>query len=45
MKFDFWEDIMSQSSYVKFQPYQVKGMFGGGRNLNSWKMLRVEGLG
>ena len=30
MKFDVWKDIMSQSSYIKFQPYPVKGMFGGG---------------
>ena len=30
MKFDVWKDIMSQSSYSKFQPYPVKGMLGGG---------------
>ena len=35
---------MSQGSYIKFQPYPVKEMLGG-RNLNSWKILRVEGSG
>ena len=46
MKFDVWKGIMSQSSYVKFQLYPVKGMLGGrGRNLSSWKMLRMEGSG
>ena len=46
MKFDVWKYIMSQSSYIKYQPYAVKGMLrGGGRNLNSWKKLRVEGSG
>ena len=30
MKFDIWKDIMSQSSYIKFQTYPVKGMLGGG---------------
>ena len=44
MKIDVWKDIMSQSSYIKFQPYLVKGMLGGG-DLNSRKMLRVEGSG
>ena len=46
MKFDVWKDIMSQSSYIKYRPYPVKGKLGGGgRNLKSWKMLRVEGSG
>ena len=29
MKFDVWKDIMSQSYYIKFQPYPVKGMLKG----------------
>ena len=44
MKFDIWKDIMSQSSYFKSRPDPVKVKFGG-RNLNSWKTLRVEGSG
>ena len=45
MKFDVWKYIMSQSSYIKYQPYPVKEMLRGGRNLNSWEKLRVEGSG
>ena len=31
MKFDFWKDIMSQSSYFKSRPDPVTlGEFGGG---------------
>ena len=30
MKFDVWKDIMSQSSYFKSRPDQVKGKLGGG---------------
>ena len=30
MKFDVWKGIMSQSSHIKFQPYPVKGVLGGG---------------
>ena len=45
MKFDVWKDIMSQSSYFESRPDPVKRKLGGGRNLKSWKMLRVEGSG
>ena len=30
MKFDFWKDIMSQSSYIRSQTDLVKGELGGG---------------
>ena len=34
MKFDVWKDIMSQSSYFKFQPDPVTlGRVGGGGKL------------
>ena len=45
MKFNVWKDILSQSSYLKFQPDPVTlGSLGGG-DLKSWKALRVEGSG
>ena len=45
MKFDVWKDIVSQSSYSKsrLDPVTLRGV--GGRNLKSWKKLRVEGSG
>ena len=43
MKFDVWKDIMPQSSYIKSRPDPLKVKLGGGRNLKSWKILRVEG--
>ena len=45
MKFDVWNDIVSQSSYFKSRPdLMTLGGVGGG-NLKSWKTLRVEGSG
>ena len=35
MKFEFWKNIMSQSSYFKSRPDLVKEKFGEGRNLKS----------
>ena len=45
MKFDVLKDIVFQSSYFKFRldPMTLRGVGGG--DLQSWKMLRVEGLG
>ena len=45
MKFDVWKDIVSQSSYLKFRPDKVTLGGDGGRELKSWKTLRVEGSG
>ena len=46
MKFDVWNDIVSQSSYFKSRPdLMTLGGVGGGGNLKSWKTLRVEGSG
>ena len=39
MKFDVWNDIVSQSSYFKSRP----DLMTLGGNLKAWKMLRVEG--
>ena len=45
MKFEFSNDIVSQSSYFKSRPdLMTLGGVGGG-NLKSWKILRVEGSG
>ena len=45
MKFEFWKDIVSQRSYLKFRldPVTLGGFEGG--NLKSWQTLRVEGSG
>ena len=45
MKFDIRKKILSQSGYFKSRLDPVKGKWGGGRKLKSWKMLRVEGSG
>ena len=47
MKFDVWNDIVSQSSHFKSRPdlMTLGGVGGGGGNLKSWKTLRVEGSG
>ena len=44
MKFEFWKDIVSQSSYFQFRldPVTLGELRG---NLKSWKTLRVEGSG
>ena len=45
MKFDVWNDIVSQSSYFKSQPgLMTLGGVGGGKP-KTWKTLRVEGSG
>ena len=45
MKFDVWNDIVSQSSYFKSGlGVMTLGGVGGG-NLKSWKTLRVAGSG
>ena len=45
MKFDVWNDIVSQSSYFKSRlGLMTLGELEGG-NLKSWKTLRVEGSG
>ena len=46
MKFDVWNDIVSQSSYIKSPTGfdDIGGSWRGG-NLKSWKTLRVEGSG
>ena len=44
MKFDVWNDIVSQSSCFKSRSdLMALGGVGGG-NLKSWKTLRVEGF-
>ena len=45
MKFDDWKDIVFQSSYFKSRPDPVTLEGVGGRNLKSWKTLRMEGWG
>ena len=45
MKFDIWNDIVSQSFYFKFQPDTVILGGVGGENVKSGKTLRVEGSG
>ena len=45
MKFDVWNDIVSQSSYCKSRPDLMTLEGVGGGNLKSWKTLRVEGSG
>ena len=46
MKFDVWNDIVSQSSYFKSRlGLMTLGGVGGGGNLKSWKTLIVEGSG
>ena len=45
MKFDVWNDIVSQSSYFKSRPdLMTLGELEGG-NLKSWETLRMEGSG
>ena len=45
MKFDFWKDIVSQSSNFKYRPDSVTLEGVGGGNPKTWKTLRVEGSG
>ena len=46
MKFDVWNDIVSQSSYFKSQPdLMTMGGVRGGGEPKTWKTLRVEGSG
>ena len=45
MKFDVWNDIVSQSPYLKSRPVLMTLGELEGEYLKSWKTLRMEGSG
>ena len=45
MKFDFWKDMMSELLFYIPNGSDEGEVRGGGRNLKSWKTLRVEESG